>query len=282
VGARCNGVSGGLIRIGSAVQISKLVSKHPIFYIVGYGTLFERYSFGRKGLAMVSINRLLFAAQLVLLTGTTLFSDDLAIVRNILETCGLSDITAESVSILEDGRVVSLDLKNRDITKDGIVTIPEAIGTLTELRVLGCSGNSIETLPAAIGNLVNLQKLDCGNNRIVVLPAGIGNCINLTVLDLRHNQLAAIPPEIENCKKLKLLQLWGNKLTTLNEAVIRLPALEELYLKDNRLTSLPASIVKLNLRYFDVMGNKLCETTPAMDAWIKKKDQRYKELQKCW
>jgi Leucine-rich repeat (LRR) protein len=210
------------------------------------------------------------------------FADDMETVKQILEKCGITAVDPASVVIVEEGAVVSLDLNNKEITNDGISFLPPEIGMLSNLRVLSCSGNIIDSLPAEIGNLSNLKKLDCSSNRITMLPATIGNLTKLTHLDMRHNRLAVLPPEIGNCSSLELLQLWGNKLTGIDEAVVRLPALKELYLKDNRLTALPKSIVKLDLGYLDVMGNKLCDPPAEVDKWIRKRDARYRELQKCW
>ncbi len=209
-------------------------------------------------------------------------ADDMETVKQVFEKCGITEADPASVVIIEEGSVVSLDLNNKEITQDGISFLPPEIGMLSNLRVLSCSGNIIDSLPVEIGNLSNLKKLDCSSNRITMLPAAIGNLTKLTHLDMRHNRLAILPPEIGKCKSLVLLQLWGNKLTSIDEAVVRLPALKELYLKDNRLTALPKSIVKLDLGYLDVMGNKLCDLPPEVDKWIRKRDARYRELQKCW
>lgn len=213
--------------------------------------------------------------------GTTV-ADDFAAVRKIIDACGLTGTSTQDITETENGRVIALNLKNNDISKDGISFIPSEIGQLTELKVLDCSGNIIDSIPSAIGSLTILQKLDLQSNRIVAIPPEIGKCVNLTSIDLRHNRIVRIPPEIGNCKKLTTLQLWGNKLTSLEEAVIALPVLNELYLKDNRLTTLPASIVKKKYGYFDVIGNKLCDLDPKLDAWMKKVDKRYRETQKCW
>lgn len=208
--------------------------------------------------------------------------NDAAVVQAILTKCGISGVQPGDITVVENGRVVSLDLKNRDISKDGLTTIPDEITQLTELRVLGLSGNVIDSIPRSIISLVNLAKLDLGSNRITDLPSFVGELKNLTHLDLRHNRISVIPPEIAQCVKLELLQLWGNKLTVLEDAIVKLPLLQELYLKDNRLATLPAGMAKIKYRYVDIIGNKLCNLDASLDAWAKKVDKRYKETQKCW
>jgi Leucine-rich repeat (LRR) protein len=210
------------------------------------------------------------------------YNNDIVDVQTIFDRCGLTGVAVQSRTTMENGRVAALDLKNRDISKDGISFLPPEIGKLTALKVLNCSGNILDSIPSEIGALTNLQKLDLSSNRIVIVTPAIGRLANLTHLDLRHNRIVTLPSEIDQCKKLVLLQLWGNKLETLDDAVTRLPALEELYLKDNRLTTLPANLVKMKLNYIDVIGNKLCNLDAPLDEWFKKKDKRYRETQKCW
>ncbi len=208
--------------------------------------------------------------------------NDLAIVTAILNSCGITEVSAQQVTEVENGRVVSLDLSNKDIAKDGISTIPPEIGQLTELKKFSCGNNIITQIPDEIGNLTKLEQLILRSNRIEVLTTAIGKCESLVDLDLQHNQLDVVPGEIAYCKKLTRLWLWGNKLSMLNSAVTQISSLRELYLKDNRLTTLPPGIMKMNLTYFDVIGNKICNASPELKAWLIKKDKRYRETQKCW
>ncbi len=208
--------------------------------------------------------------------------DDIATVQKIIDQCSMQGVNVNDIATIENGRVVSLDLNNRDISGDGLRFLPSDIGKLTALRVLSCSKNSIDTIPSEIGSLSELQRLDMSSNRLVALPARIGDLVNLTHLDLRHNRLSVLPSNIGQCTKLVSLQLWGNKLVSLEEAVTRIASLEELYLKDNRLTELPSAITTMKLRYIDIIGNKLCNLDPKIDDWLRKRDPRYLSTQKCW
>ena len=211
------------------------------------------------------------------------YGDDVMVVRSILDQCGMKDITVQDVAKIEEGRVVELNLSNRDVSKDGFDKIPAEIGKLTALRVLTCKGNIITSIPAEIGNCTQLQKLDFNSNRIGSLPPTIGNLVNLTDLDLRYNDLETLPAEIGNLSSLVYLRLWGNKLTSLTDAITKLTSLREIYLKDNRLTTLPLGITTMkSLTYYDIIGNKICKPDPKLEAWLVKKDKRYRETQKCW
>jgi hypothetical protein len=205
---------------------------------------------------------------------------DALVVQTMLEKCGLTGITVDDVAEMEEGRVVKLNVSNRDVSKEGATSIPEEIGQLTALRELVCTDNSIELLPPQIGQCVNLQKIDMSSNRLAALPPEIGKLKNLVSLDVKHNSLETLPPELGNCVNLEYLWLWGNKLTDITP-VVKLKKLRELYLKDNRLTTLPAGIVTMKFNYIDLLGNKLCNLKGRLDAWAKTVDKKYRSTQKC-
>jgi hypothetical protein len=210
-------------------------------------------------------------------------SSDLAVVKEILTKAGITDRTAEQASVIEDGRVVSLDLSNRDVASDGISVLPPEISKLTGLKVLLCKNNVLTTLPIEIRLCVNLTKIDFSSNKISDIPLEFGQLDKLVDVDFRYNRLESLPYTIGNLKQLTVLRLWGNVLTALPGQITLLPALKELYLKDNRLPILPYDIVKMkSLTYIDVEGNKLCNLSGAIDSWLKEKLKNYRQTQKCW
>jgi Leucine-rich repeat (LRR) protein len=227
--------------------------------------------------------RKLFSVIIVSVVSANCFAagSDGTVLQTILEKCGLDGAIAGDAAIMENGSVVSLNLANRDLSKDGYAELPAEIGQLTELRELDCSGNILQTIPPELGNCTKLKKLDLKSNRITVLPPEIGRLVNLTYLDLKHNSLSVIPPELGNCGNLEYLWLWGNKLTALDPAIVKLRKLKELYLTDNRLTTLPLGIVGMRFKYIDLVGNKLCNMSSVLDIWAKKYDQQYRSLQRC-
>ena len=257
-----------------------LVCVRAIVYIGEAGSY--RFHITREGVMKKLFYLLIGLFVFSVAAQDTGYVNDMFIVQNILEQCGLEGLNAQDVAVVENNRVVSLNLKNREIKKDGISFLPSEVGNLSELRVLVCSGNIIDSMPSEIGSLANLQKLDMSSNRIVGITPAIGKLVNLTNLDLRHNRIERLPSEIVQCKKLVVLQLWGNKLTVLDDAITKMPALQELYLNDNRLTTLPADIVNMKLRYIDFSGNRLCNLDATLTAWAKKKDLHFAEVQKCW
>lgn len=225
---------------------------------------------------------LLFVMSVLLAsTGVTAEESDAQVVQLLLDKCKLTNVSTSDVAVLEEGRVVSLNFTNKNVSSDGITEIPAEIGKLTALQELHCSDNSITVIPPEIGNLVNLQKLDLSSNKIALFPAEIGNLVNLVDLDVRHNNIEMLPPEIAQLQALQILRLWGNKLTTLDAGITKLKELKELYLKDNRLTTLPMGITTMKFTYIDFIGNKMCNLNKRLDAWARKIDKKYKQTQRC-
>lgn len=209
------------------------------------------------------------------------YLEDVSVIRAILDSNGITGVSIESITKSENGRIISLDLSSKDISKSFVDKIPPVIGKLAHLRKLSLSHNSLMSIPAEIGNLTNLKELDLGSNELSSLPATFSSLKNLEKLDVRNNSLYDFPKEVLSMKKLWYLHLQNNKFKSLPEGISSLTGLKELYLKGNRLESLPKSIMKLKLSYCELIENKLCNLSPDLDAWMKKKDKRYKEWQMC-
>eukprot|EP00957_Ditylum_brightwellii_P097131 7397336-Ditylum_brightwellii.AAC.1 len=89
----------------------------------------------------------------------------------------------------EDGY---LDLKYRGWTE-----IDDAIWSLSErLVTIDISFNGITTVPETLGSLTQLKELNCSCNNITSLPRSIGRLWNLKILKANGNQLSKIPEEI--------------------------------------------------------------------------------------
>ena len=77
-----------------------------------------------------------------------------------------------------------------DLPHQMLHTLPESIGTFTNLQLLNLSNNELSTLPESIGALSNLQFLRLNYNLLVSLPESIGGLSNLQELYLDHNRLS--------------------------------------------------------------------------------------------
>lgn len=207
-------------------------------------------------------------------------TSDLGVVESILEKNNL-DWNIEEVATFNNGRIIELNLNNKNFGKEGIKTLTPEIGQLTELKELAINDNDLIILPKEIFNCVKLTKLEIKNNNLLSIPSDISKLSRLTVLDLRNNELKELPPEIGKLKLLSKLQLWGNELISLPSEIGKLSSLRELYLRGNRLTGLPLSITKLKLTYLDMLENQLCDVPRRIDRWLKKYDVNYEMLQYC-
>ena len=210
-------------------------------------------------------------------------AEESAVVRSLLDSAGNKDVTVESVTQIDpEGRITSLDLHNQDVNKPGIAALTADIGKLTHLQTLLLGNNSLTSLPEEIGNLTALKFMDLKYNSFTELPAVIGKLSQLERLDARFNQLSSFPYEFFKLTKLNWLQLWGNQFKMLPEDIVKLVSLRELYMNRNKLIDFPKGIMKMkSLKYIDFQDNQLCNVSPEVAAWLKKKDEQWKAKQTC-
>ncbi|OUM60697.1 hypothetical protein PIROE2DRAFT_62984 [Piromyces sp. E2] len=113
--------------------------------------------------------------------------------------------------------------------------LPTSIGNLNKLKILDLSYNKLESLPDSIGNLKNLNELNLSFNYLKTLPDSIGNLKNLEELDISHNySFSRLPYSIGNLENLKILRLKLTNLESLPESMENLTHLEELSLSGNK------------------------------------------------
>jgi hypothetical protein len=210
--------------------------------------------------------------------------DQTQLVRGILDSAGWKDVTVESVSTVDSaGRIVTLDLTNKEMGKSGIKSLPPAIGTLTSLKSLHLDKNDLTEVPMEIGFLRSLTDLDLQYNQLKELPASISNLTALHSLDLRSNELSDLPIDFYTLKSLKILKLTGNRFTSISEEIGKLTSLKELYLSNNRLKTIPRAIIRMKtITYVDFQDNTICSPNAELAAWLKKWDDQWKSKQKCW
>lgn len=210
------------------------------------------------------------------------YLEDVSIVRAILDSNDITGVSIESITRSEEGRIRWLDLSSKDVAESFVKRVPPAIGGLTELRYLALAHNGIERLPEEIGRLTELRELNLGNNALTSLPQSMKNLTKLEKLDLRNNDLEQFPSQILGCKNLWYLHLRNNTIPSLPANFSSLSSLKELYMQGNELKSLPADLPKMNLEYVELIENRLCDLPPALDSWMKKKDEKYLDWQQCW
>ncbi|ONI29519.1 hypothetical protein PRUPE_1G200700, partial [Prunus persica] len=148
-------------------------------------------------------------------------------------------------------------------------SIPEGIGNLTSLALLGMKNNYFSgSVPDAIGKLQKLQVLYLNfNNFSGPIPSSLGNLTSLIKLFINVNRFdGSIPPSLGNCQSLLTLDVSNNRLTgTIPIEIFGISSLSVyLRISNNSLTgSLPSEVGDLvNLVELDVSGNKLSVEIP--------------------
>ena len=172
------------------------------------------------------------------------YEADTTAVRAILDSNGLANIPVNVASGLVDGRIYKLELFNYSPfkgTSDKIDNLTYEIGKLTELKMLGLSGNNLTSVPSEIGNLSNLTNLSLYNNSLTELPSEIGNLSSLQYLWVQKNNLRSIPSAIGDLKALQYLYLYDNVLNGLPPQIGNLSGLKELYIILNFLQAVISS-----------------------------------------
>ncbi|WP_309742069.1 leucine-rich repeat domain-containing protein [Chamaesiphon sp. OTE_20_metabat_361] len=102
------------------------------------------------------------------------------------------------------------------LANNQLTSLPESIGSLSNLNILYVWGNQLTSIPKSISNLTNLSILDLSGNQFSYLPDSICNLANLDSLNLIENQLTNLPVSIVNLSNLTELQLDKNPLSDLS------------------------------------------------------------------
>lgn len=87
-----------------------------------------------------------------------------------------------------------------DVAENNLTSIPEEIGTLTNLKYLRLSRNPITpTIPDSIGNLTRLNMLRLFQTDITSVPETVTKLVNLVELDFGETKVTPYFFEILKC-----------------------------------------------------------------------------------
>src|SRR5690606_34391903 len=116
--------------------------------------------------------------------------------------------------------------------------LPADLPRLRKLRILFCSDNEFTQVPEVLGQLPQLEMIGFKANAISHLPAS-ALPHGLRWLILTDNQLTELPDELGHCTQLQKLMLAGNQLRSLPASLADCHRLELLRLSANRFEQLP-------------------------------------------
>jgi len=156
----------------------------------------------------------------------------------------------------EIGQLTQLQRLNIDHT-ESLITIPNSIGHLSQLKKLSINGTSISKLPDSIGQLQELEELNVKINRqLRYFPSSIGTLKALKKLVIKglYDKYSAtpntipvvFPDEIGLLSNLEELNLDSNNLKTLPVSIGQLKKLTELSLDYNNFQEIPNGIFQLS------------------------------------
>ncbi len=154
-------------------------------------------------------------------------------------------------------------LNNTDITRleirnENCKTVPNALGTVSNLKTLIIYSAFITKLPESIKNLIFLSELRMSSSGLNTFPHNIILIPYLTHLYMQNNRITTLPNDIGCMKHLKVLKLEGNHIESLPDSIGGLESLEECYLNNNRLSEVPESLgLLVKLWQIALGGNKL-------------------------
>jgi len=98
------------------------------------------------------------------------------------------------------GRVFS-NLRNLDLSNNGLEKIPIAIVECAQLQELMLQRNCIQTVDVPIGKLGNLQSLDLSDNQISVLPWNLAELHKIENLNISRNLLFTMLLQPDVCER---------------------------------------------------------------------------------
>lgn len=221
------------------------------------------------------MKRFLLLTLLYALPVFSSYVEDSVAVRIILDKNGLSSIGVSDVSDSADGRIIALYLSSLSLK-----SIPDCIGTLTELRMLKMEKNSIQQFPKTIVSCKKLRELNCSfnrlssflsskdtlpeifsanfdNNNFVSIPDALLRSVTLQQLSMKNNKIYELS-NISACTTLTYLHVDNNNIRSLPAAFGSLSNLEVFTVSRNQLYSIPASISQChNLRKLDCTANRI-------------------------
>jgi len=134
--------------------------------------------------------------------------------------------------------------------KQKLISLPEEIGEMTQLKSLYLAANAFMFVPEVIRHLKNLESLIMSTNQLKTVPKWISECTKLRKLNFNSNQLRSLPNELGN-----------------------LPELTDLSLARNHLETIPFTLFNYfgELQMFEIDGNPLQDLGQTVQGVMKKK-----------
>jgi hypothetical protein len=112
------------------------------------------------------------------------------------------------------GGIDSLPIQRLDASFNRIDSLSLAPGGFFSVQMLFMDHNPLRSIPDSIGSLTQLHSLSFASNALTTIPSAVTKLSNLTALNLDSNQLAALPSGLTGLSQLKI-GVSGNRLCSL-------------------------------------------------------------------
>jgi len=146
-------------------------------------------------------------------------------------------------------------MKTLSLSKNKIAALPDDMGKMTKLENLNLSFNLMQSIPSSFQQLKHLREVNLSHNNFTTFPTALLNLKQMNVLDLANNKIRAVPEEIRGLEATELV-LNCNQVSLIAPEVSQCPRLRTLRLEENCLTldSIPTSLLaesKVSLLAFE-------------------------------
>jgi hypothetical protein len=139
-----------------------------------------------------------------------------------------------------------------------IQTLPDEIGTLSQLSRLSLYNNRLCRLPPTFSHLKSLKELYLGSNNLRNIPKEITDLTGLETLSILFNNIEELPKDIKKLDHLKLLDLSFNSISVIPPEIEYMVNLEKIILDSNPIIYIPIEIARLtNLKSLSLFDTHL-------------------------
>ena len=142
-------------------------------------------------------------------------------------------------------------------------TLPDELGSLTNLRELRLSNNQLSGTIPDLSGLTSLTRLELSYNELSGTISDLGGLTSLQYMNLRNNELSGTIPDLSGLTDLRELTLIKNEFTGDIPNLSGLTNLTRLELEDNLLSGKIPDLSDLtNLKYLYLSRNGLTGAIP--------------------
>ncbi|MCO5250323.1 MAG: hypothetical protein M9949_02745 [Candidatus Kapabacteria bacterium] len=148
-------------------------------------------------------------------------------------------------------------------------SIPDCIGDLTNLKVLGLYNNGIKVIPEAFFKLKNLDYFISLENAYEFIPDKFDRLVSLRYLHIYNANMSKIPPSLFTLTSLISLSFADSPIDSIPDEIGNMINLEDLNFNDTKISKLPSTIQNLKgtLRKLEIIDTNVPQSE--IDSLIK-------------